>query len=94
MIKTLCQAIMKWSELASKYHQTKYTKDYKNYKNQINFWRNREGNSKQFRYISIKDITDNKKFWKTLEPLLSDKATCGSSKINLVVDEENVSDGK
>ena len=31
---------------------------------------------------------------KTLKPLLSDKGTCGSSKINLDVDEENLSDGK
>ena len=40
------------------------------------------------------DITDNKKFWKTLKPLVSDKGTCGSPKINLVVAEENLSDDK
>ena len=44
--------------------------------------------------LNIKDVIDNKKFWKTLKPLLSDKGTCGSSKINLVVDQENLSDDK
>ena len=37
---------------------------------------------------------DNKKFWKTLKPLVSDKRTCGSSKINLVVDDKNLPNGK
>ena len=37
MMKTLCKAIMKQSELASKYHKTKNTKDYNNYKKQRNF---------------------------------------------------------
>ena len=37
MTKTLCKAIMKQSELASKYHKTKNTKDYNNYKKQRNF---------------------------------------------------------
>ena len=43
---------------------------------------------------TFKDITDNKKLWKTLKPLVSDKGTCRSSKINLVVDDENLSDDK
>ena len=41
--------------------------------------------------MDIKKITDNKKFWKTLKPLLSDKAKCGSSKINLVENDEILS---
>ena len=43
---------------------------------------------------TFKDITDNKKLWKTLKPLVSDKGACRSSKINLVVDDENLSDDK
>ena len=35
--KTLHKAIMKQSELASKYHKTKNTKNHNNYKKQINF---------------------------------------------------------
>ena len=37
MTKTLRKAIMKQSDLASKYHKTINTKDYNNYKKQINF---------------------------------------------------------
>ena len=44
--------------------------------------------------MNIEDITDNKKFWITIKPLLSEKGVCGSSKINLVVNEQNLSDDK
>ena len=44
--------------------------------------------------VTFKDITDNKKFWKTLKLLVSDKGTCASSKIILVVDDESLSDDK
>ena len=37
MTKTLCKVIMKQSELASKYHKTKNTKDCNSYKKQRNF---------------------------------------------------------
>ena len=44
--------------------------------------------------MNIEDIADNKKFWITIKPLLSEKGVCGSSKINQVVNEENLSDDK
>ena len=44
--------------------------------------------------MDIKNITDNKKFWKTLKPLLSDKAKCESSQINLVENDEILSTDK
>ena len=37
MTKILCKAIMKRSELASKYHKTKQKKDCNNYKKQRDF---------------------------------------------------------
>ena len=48
---------------------------------------------KFYNNLSIKDITDNK-FQKTQKPLVSNKRTNVSSKINLVVDDENLSDDK
>ena len=79
MTKTLCKAIMKRSELASKYHKTKNNKDCNNYKKQINFCSKlyKKERRKFYVNLNIKDITDNKKFWKTLKPLVSDKETCG-----------------
>ena len=37
---------------------------------------------KLYNNLNIKDIIDNKKFYKTQKPLLYDKGTCKSSKIN------------
>ena len=73
MTKTIHKAIMKRSELASKY-KTKNTKDYNNYKKQRNFYSNlyKKDRRKFYNNLNIKDITHNNKFWKTLKPLLSD----------------------
>ena len=102
MTKSLRKAIVKWSGLASKCNKMKNTittntrKDYNNYKKQVNFCSKlyKKQRRKFYNNLSIKDITGNKKLWKTLKPLLSDKGTCGSSKINLAVDEENLCDDK
>ena len=85
---------MKRSELASKYYKTTNSKNYNNYKKQRNFCSKlyKKERGKFYNNLNINYITDNKKFWKTLKPLLSDKGTCGSSKINMAVDEENLSD--
>ena len=42
--------------------------------------------------MNIKDIIDSKKFWKTVKPLINDKCNI-SSKINLVENDNIVSDG-
>ena len=96
MTKALRKAIMKRSELASKYQKTKNNEDYSKYKKQRNFCSKlyKKERKKFYNNLSIEEITDNKKFWKTIKPLLSEKGVCGSSKINLVVNEENLSDDK
>ena len=62
MTKTLCKAIMKQSELASKYHKTKNTKDYNNYKKHRNFCSKlyKIERKKCYNNLNIKYITDNK----------------------------------
>ena len=96
MTKALRKAIMKRSELATKYHKTKSIEDYNNYKKQRNFCSKlyKKERKKFYDNLDIKNITDNKKFWKTLKPLLSDKAKCGSSKINLVENDDILSTDK
>ena len=93
MTKALRKAIMKRSELASKYHKTKSIEDYNIYKKQRNFCSKlyKKERKKVYDNLDIKNITDNKKVWKTLKPLLSDKAKCGSTKINLVENDEILS---
>ena len=69
----------------------------RNYKKQRHFCYKlfKKERRKLYKNLNIKDITDNKNFWKTLKALLiSDKRICGSSKINLVVDEKNLSDDR
>ena len=69
----------------------------RNYKKQRHFCYKlfKKERRKLYNNLNIKDITDNKNFWKTLIALLiSDKRICGSSKINLVVDNKNLSDDR
>ena len=65
MTKTLCKVIMKQSELASKYHKTKNTKDCNSYKKQRNFCSKlyKKERKKFYNNLNIKDIADNKKFY-------------------------------
>ena len=96
MTKALPKAIMKRSELNTKYHKTKSIGDYNNYKKQRNFCSKlyKKERKNFYENLNISNITDNKKFWKTLKPFLSDKAKCGSSKINIVENDEILSTDK
>ena len=96
MTKALRKAIMKRSELNTKYHKTKSIGDYNNYKKQRNFCSKlyKKERKNFYENLNISNITDNKKFWKTLKPFLNDKAKCGSSKINIVENDEILSTDK
>ena len=78
---------------ASKHHKTKITKDYNKYKKQRNFCSKlyKKDRREFYNNLSIKELAGNKKLSKSL---LSDKGTGGSYNINVVVDEENLSDDK
>ena len=62
MTKTLRKAIMKRSELASKYHKTKNNEDYSKFKKQRNFCSKlyKKERKKFYNNLNIQDITDNK----------------------------------
>ena len=96
MTKALRKAIMERSELATKCHKIKSIEDYNNYKKQRNFCSKlyKKERKRFYDNLDITNTTDNKKFWKTVKPLLSDKARCRSSKINLVVNDEILSTDK
>ena len=63
---------MKQSELASKCHKTKNTKDYNNYKRQRNFYSKlyKKDSRKFYNSLNNKDIINNKKFWKTVKAFI------------------------
>ena len=75
MTKTLRKAMMKRTQLATKFKKSNLDADYTNLKKHRNFVNRlykRERKS-YFRNLKKNDLEDNKKFWKLVKPLLSDK---------------------
>ena len=85
MTKALRKAIMKRSELATKYHKTKSIEDDNDYKQQRNFCSKlyKKERKRFYDNLDITSTTDNKRFWKTVRPLLSDKANVDPRKLIL-----------
>ena len=75
MTKALRKAIMHRSKLKNIFHKTRAKEDWNNYKKQRNFCVNLLRNTKKdyFQKLNIKDLTDNKKIWKTIKPFLAIK---------------------
>ena len=95
MTKTLRKAIMKRSELESKYYKNNTIENRNTYRKQKNFCSKlyKKERKKYYQNLDLKNITDNKLFWKTIKPLLSDKNTL-TSQITLVQDNNIITDGK
>ena len=87
------QAIMKRSELASKYRKNPTEENSKAFKKQRNYCNRlyKRERRKYYEKLNLKNITDDKKFWKTIKPFLSNKS-CESSKISLKEGDEIISD--
>ena len=92
MTKVLRKAIMKKSELVSKYVKNT-SKNLRSYKKQRNFCSElyKKERKKYYERLDLNNVTDNKKFWKTVKPFLSDKVTT-FPKISLVENDETISD--
>ena len=82
MTKNLRKAIMKRSQLENKYIRNYTVENMNKYKKHKNFC-SKLYKKERKKFYSQLDITDNKLFWKTMKPLLSDKCTY-ASKISLV----------
>ena len=91
MTKGLRKAIMRRSELEIKYHKHQDIQSLRQHKKQKNFCSKLYKKERKTCHsrLNIKDITDSKKFWKTVKPLISDKCNV-SNKINLVENDEAV----
>ena len=79
------------SKLKNIFHKTRAKEDWNNYKKQRNFCVNLLRNIKKdyFQKLIIKDLTDNKKFWKTVKSFFSNK---GLNSNKLMLREKNVVD--
>ena len=89
MTKDLKKAIMKRTHLANKYQKTKSETDYRNFRKQKNYVDRLYKREKNifFSNLSMKELTDNKKFWRTTKQLFPDE-TKGGHKITLVKGDE------
>ena len=90
MTKILRKAIMKRSELETKFYKTKTENDKKLYKKQKNFVSAlyKKERKKYFKNLDLKKVAESKNFWKSIKPYLSDK---GLKNQNVVlVNEDNI----
>ena len=72
MTKVLRKAIMKRSYLANKYYKNRSSDEETTYKKHTNFVSRLYKRERKAYYnnLNSKDVTDNKKFWKTIKPFL------------------------
>ena len=76
MNKYISKEIMKRAKLRNRFFKTRNNTDKFSYNKQRNFCVSliRKEKSKNFTNLNIKDVTDNKKFWKTIKPCFSDES--------------------
>ena len=77
------------SKLKNIFHKTRAKEDWNSNKKQRNLCGNLLRNTKKdyFQKLNVKDLTDNKTFWKTIKPFLSNK---GLNSNKLMLREKNV----
>ena len=75
MTKTLRKALMKRSKLKNKFNKERNAKNWSNYKLQRNFCSNllKESKTRHFNNLNVKDVTENRRFCKTIKPFLQIK---------------------
>ena len=68
MCKTIYKAIMKWFKLQNTFYKKRSSENWKNYKRHRNISSNILKSTKKtlFETLNINEITDNRKFWKTV----------------------------
>ena len=97
MTKALRKAIMTRSRLKSIYLKNQNTTNWNNYKSQHNFCTNllRKTKRDYFRNLNMRELNDNKKFWKRIKPFFSDKGLANNSIVlkengNLITDTQEL----
>ena len=82
---------MKRSKFRNKFNKGRSAKNWSNYKQQQNYCSNLLKKSKTFHFnnLNVKDLTENRRFWKTVKPFFTDK-TKNSNKIILTENYQTV----
>ena len=91
--KEMRKAMMLRTQLRNKMHIShEYRAAYKHQRNYCNRLYKRE-RKKYYTNLNMKNITDNKKFWKTVKPFFTDKGV-SRNKVVLVEDDRIINDDK
>ena len=86
------KAIMKRSEIKSKYSKNQTAHDFELYKKQRNYCSKLYKKRKRYyNNMNLTNLNDNRHFWKTVKPFLTDKGS-STSKNNLVNKDKVFSD--
>ena len=95
MNKTLSKEIMKRSNLRNKYLKSRSEEDRQRFRKQRNLCVSLLRKTKRSYYSNLnkKNVIDNRKFWKTVKSMLSNKFV-NSEKITLVDNEKIITNGK
>ena len=95
MTKALRKAVMLRTRLRNKYNQNRIAENWNNFRRQRNLCAKlfRTEKKRYYNNLDVKLITDNKKFWKTVKPLFSDKIKT-QNKIVLVENDDVISDDR
>ena len=95
MTKTLRKAIMQRSKFKNSYNKERTISSWEKYKRQRNYCVNllRRSKKNYFKNLNVKNLTDNRKFWKTIKPFFSKKGA-NSNKLMLRENDRIVSDEK
>ena len=74
-LKALRQTIVHRSKVKNIYNKYRTEDNWANYKKQRNFSVNllRKTKAEYFQKLNLKDLSDNRKFWKTINPFFSNK---------------------
>ena len=92
MNRILRKAFMLCTRLKNRYNKNKTTDNWDAYRRQRNFCVKLSQKTKRdfYNQLDISELTDNKKFWKTVKPFISDKSS-SKSRIILIEEGETVS---
>ena len=96
MTKTLRKAIMKRSKLKNKFNEERNIENWSEYKRQRNLCSNLLKQSKKchFNSLNVNEVTENKKFWKTIKPFFTIKKNKITNNIILTENNQTVREEK
>ena len=92
--KTLPKAIMRRSNLQTKYFKIRTPESLKKYREQKKYCSRlyRKERKTFFKNLKVSNITENKTFWKNIQPIFSENRKV-ANKITLVGDNKNIISG-